>query len=268
MTAQEILRKALQEQMETEASEAPSTEQLRRMYQFSDRFLKYMEQLKKKEKKKERIWFLGWKDLVRKKTVTRIAAACIVCVIVAGSGWWGLHTFLGGSGDMGSGSTGAAADMAQAESAEILPEETPEDKEILPESSEESAGEYADSSGIWITADDILAVEVTSGIIEYKQNGNSSHSEAAQSLDADEKQTQELVTILNRMTLENVVSDEKTDDLPVAKFAVTKTDESVMNISVYGARVVIDGAGYEVEPEICEQLGELAKTIMETAGGK
>lgn len=259
-TAQEILREALLNQMEKEASGVPSTEQIRRMHRFSDRFLKYMEQLIKREEekqKKKRVPFAGQKNLIGKKSVMRIAAACIVCVIAISSGWWGLHAFLGGSGSKDSTNS---AGMAQMESTEMSPEEAFE------ESEESGAGAYGDLSEMWITADDISRVEVTGDIIEHEQDRNSNDLEAARSLYANEKQTQKLVTILNGMTLKEVVSAEDADDLPLAEFSVTKTDESVMNISVYDSKIVIDGVRYEAGQEICEQLRILAEDIRETAG--
>lgn len=295
-TAQEILREALLNQMEKEASEVPSTEQIRQMHKFSDRFLKYMEQLKEQEEekqKKKRVPFSGWKNFAGKKPVMRIAAACIVCVIAVGSGWWGLRTFF--SGDGGSTANMQAADTAQSQSAETMPEEAMDDSGESGAGAYDNSGEsgtgaydnsgesgtdtygdlgesgvdaYGDSSGMRITAEEISMVEVTGNVNERDnaQDKNSSYLEIARDLYANKEQTQELVTILNSAALVNSGSVEDADDLPLAEFLITKTDESVLNISVYDSKIVIDGVRYEAEAEICEQLRALAENIGKTSG--
>ncbi len=264
-TAQEILREALLSQMEKEASEVPPTEQILRIHKFSDHFLKYMEQLKRQGEKKQKkvcIPSSGWKNSVGKKSVMRFAAACIVCVIVVGSGWWGLQTFFGG-GQKSADNT-SAADASYMENGQIP---TEEESGQIP--TEEASGEteaYENAPEMWITADDISAVEVIGSITETAPNKSSSNSEAARESYANEEQTQELVMLLNRMTLEEVVSADETDDLPLAEFLVTKADKSVMNISVYDEKILIDGVKYEAEQEICEQLMILAEDIQKTTG--
>ncbi|MCD7921280.1 MAG: hypothetical protein LUG27_02375 [Clostridiales bacterium] len=100
-TSQDILREVLLEYMEAEAAQVPQTEELMREHVFSEGFLKKMKLLLAQEEGAGRVAESEgaekqggnsaksgfFRSLSQSRISLRVAAACIVCVVVFGAGW-------------------------------------------------------------------------------------------------------------------------------------------------------------------------------------
>ncbi|MCC8082185.1 MAG: hypothetical protein LIO80_09315 [Lachnospiraceae bacterium] len=127
-TSQDILREVLLEYMEAEAASVPPTQELMREHTFSEQFLKKMKLLLAQEEgagrgaESEGAVKQGgnsaksgfFRRFSQRRVSLRVAAACIVCVVVFGAGWM---IYRGADGLTTSDSS--ATDVATAESEEV-----------------------------------------------------------------------------------------------------------------------------------------------------
>ncbi|MCD8110679.1 MAG: hypothetical protein LUE14_11385 [Clostridiales bacterium] len=126
-TSQDILREVLLEYMEAEAASVPPTQELMREHTFSEQFLKKMKLLLAQEEgtgrgaESEGAVKQGgnsakssfFRRFSQSRVSLRVAAACIVCVVVFGAGW----VIYRGAGSLTT-SDSSATDVATAESEE------------------------------------------------------------------------------------------------------------------------------------------------------
>ena len=161
--ADEVLKRALTDCMQEEANQVQKKMEREGQHAFSKPFIEKMQFVLKQGKQAE--------EQQKKKACgrrwIRVAAACIVCVVVAGGSWVGLRGNVKMSQDETSALTDKKETVSQAESAEMGKAEK--------ENSQDSAGTEEDalaSTGMLAQNVDIKVLEVTPTSLKVRLTNN------------------------------------------------------------------------------------------------
>ena len=161
--ADEVLKRALTDCMQEEANQVQKKMEREGQHAFSKPFIEKMQFVLKLGKQAEE----QQKKKARGRRWTRVAAACIVCVVVAGGSWIGLRGNVKMSQDETSALTDKKETVSQAESAEMGKAEK--------ENSQDSAGTEEDASastGMLAQNVDIKVLEVTPTSLKVRLTNN------------------------------------------------------------------------------------------------
>ena len=162
-SADEVLKRALTDCMQEEANQVQKKMEREGQHAFSKPFIEKMQFVLKLGKQAEE----QQKKKARGRRWTRVAAACIVCVVVAGGSWVGLRGNVKMSQDETSALTDKKETVSQAESAEMGKAEK--------ENSQDSAGTEEDASastGMLAQNVDIKVLEVTPTSLKVRLTNN------------------------------------------------------------------------------------------------
>ena len=161
--ADEVLKRALADCMQEETNQVQKKLEREGQHAFSKPFIEKMQFVLKLGKQAEE----QQKKKARGRRWTRVAAACIVCVVVAGGSWVGLRGNVKMSQDETSALTDKKETVSQAESAEMGKAEK--------ENSQDSAGTEEDASastGMLAQNVDIKVLEVTPTSLKVRLTNN------------------------------------------------------------------------------------------------
>ena len=161
--ADEVLKRALTDCMQEEANQVQKKMEREGQHAFSKPFIEKMQFVLKQGKQAEK----QQKKKACGRRWIRVAAACIVCVVVAGGSWVGLRGNVKMSQDETSALTDKKETVSQAESAEMGKAEK--------ENSQDSAGSEEDASastGMLAQNVDIKVLEVTPTSLKVRLTNN------------------------------------------------------------------------------------------------
>ena len=161
--ADEVLKRALTDCMQEETNQVQKKMEREGQHAFSKPFIEKMQFVLKLGKQAEE----QQKKKARGRRWIRVAAACIVCVVVAGGSWVGLRGNVKMSQDETSALTDKKETVSQAESAEMGKAEK--------ENSQDSAGTEEDASastGMLAQNVDIKVLEVTPTSLKVRLTNN------------------------------------------------------------------------------------------------